>query len=118
MVQLLFAWMPLGYRSRMLPAACLKWWVPPLDGYVPEPIASSPAMLLVTGPSEIGYLAFMFLMYPLFSVTGKLKLTPQHHPHAFAHKQKVSPLGRYSGMLSTLEWSCAAATSTSVQICH
>jgi hypothetical protein len=42
-----------------------------LDGYVPEPIAAHPAMLLVTGPSEVGYLAFMFLMYPLFAVTGE-----------------------------------------------
>lgn len=71
LVQQLFAWLPLGYRSRVLPRACLKWWVIPLDGYVPEPIASAPAMLIGTGSSEVGYLAFMVLMYPLFAVTGE-----------------------------------------------
>lgn len=54
----------------MLPKNCLKWWIIPIDGYIPEAIASAAAMLLVTGPSEIGYLAFMFLMYPLFASTG------------------------------------------------
>jgi hypothetical protein len=72
LLQLALGWLPLGFRARVLPAACLKWWVIPLDGYVPEPIAGSPPMLLATGPSEVGYLAFMVLMYPLFSVTGEL----------------------------------------------
>lgn len=70
-LQQLLAWLPQGYRSRVLPRACLSWWIIPLDGYIPEPIAANPAMLLATGPSEVGYLAFMFLMYPLFSVTGE-----------------------------------------------
>lgn len=76
LVQLLFAWLPRGFRSRVLPQACLKRWLIPLDGYVPDAIASSPAMLLVTGPSEIGYLAFMFLMYPLFASIGKPQACP------------------------------------------
>jgi hypothetical protein len=71
LVQQLFGWLPLGYRSRALPRACLRWWVIPLDGYIPVPIAAEPAMLLPTGLSEVGYLAFMFLMYPLFSIIGE-----------------------------------------------
>ncbi|WIA32448.1 hypothetical protein OEZ86_003270 [Tetradesmus obliquus] len=69
---------------RVLPASCLKWWVIPLDGYVPQPIAGCPAMLLATGPSEVGYLAFMFLMYPLFATTG-LVLLAAYAPFGVLH---------------------------------
>uniref|UniRef100_A0A383WLY0 Ion transport domain-containing protein n=1 Tax=Tetradesmus obliquus TaxID=3088 RepID=A0A383WLY0_TETOB len=84
LLHLLLAWLPRGFRSRVLPASCLKWWVIPLDGYVPQPIAGSPAMLLATGPSEVGYLAFMFLMYPLFAATG-LVLLAAYVPFGVLH---------------------------------
>ena len=71
LLQLALAWLPRGFRSRVLPGSCLRWWLLPLDGYVPQPIAGAPAMLLATGPSEVGYLAFMFLVYPLFATTGE-----------------------------------------------
>ncbi|WIA32447.1 hypothetical protein OEZ86_003269 [Tetradesmus obliquus] len=84
LLQLLLAWLQRGFRSRVLPASCLKWWVVSLDGYLPQPIAGSPAMLLATGPSEVGYLAFMFLMYPLFAATG-LVLLAAYVPFGVLH---------------------------------
>lgn len=67
LIEVAVCWLPQGYRSRVPPNKYIKFGIPPLDGYVPEAIVAVPAMLLPTGPTEFGYLAFLLMPCPVIS---------------------------------------------------
>lgn len=84
LVQTLLFWLPQGHRSRVTPANCIKYLIPPLDGYVPVLTAAAPELLLPTGAPEVGYIGFLLFLYPLISVAALL-LMIVHLPFGVLH---------------------------------
>eukprot|EP00878_Enallax_costatus_P044763 GHUV01053498.1.p1 GENE.GHUV01053498.1~~GHUV01053498.1.p1 ORF type:complete len:690 (+),score=153.21 GHUV01053498.1:831-2900(+) len=82
--QMLLSVLPQGHRTRVLPADCLRWLIPPLDGYVPETAMAAPELLLPTGGPEIGYTGFLLFLYPMISVAALLMMIV-HLPFGVLH---------------------------------
>lgn len=61
-----------------------KYCIPPLDGYVPKEIVAAPAMLLPTGPAELGYLSLLLVAYPMVSCMA-IVLLVLHIPFGVMH---------------------------------
>lgn len=70
LIQMLLSWLPQGHRSRIAPASCFKYLIPPLDGYVPDTTTAVPELLLPTGAPEVGYTGFLLFLYPLISAAA------------------------------------------------
>jgi hypothetical protein len=66
-------WLPSGFRTR---AQCFQsLWLPfGLDGYTPAAAASAPALLIATGPAEVGWLAFHITVFPIAALLALLSL--------------------------------------------
>jgi hypothetical protein len=73
-LQLLLWWMPKRWRARVPHQACLRLWLPPVDGYSCKRGPQRCRTLVPTGPAELSYLLFLLTLYPLIGLMATVLL--------------------------------------------
>jgi hypothetical protein len=73
-LQLLLWWVPKRWRTRVPHQACLRLWLPPVDGYSSKQGPERCRAPLPTGPAELSYLLFLLTLYPVIALMATVLL--------------------------------------------